>query len=99
MPRTARPFQLDSFEPLRGSGYYTGNLTSLLRNGRADAYDSPDDGGMNNEFWLLLTIESDFDVQFLVCNSDDTPLAGGTWLDGIYMHQNGKLTQVEDYEP
>ena len=92
-------FQLDTFEPLRGMGYYRGNIASKLRNARADAYDSPDDNGVNNEFWLLMTANSDPGVQFLVCHSNDTPMANGTWLDGIYLYQDGKLTPIEDYEP
>jgi prepilin-type N-terminal cleavage/methylation domain-containing protein len=96
---TSNPsFQLDTFEPLRSMGYYRGNITTKLANSRADAYDSPDDNGLNNEFWLLVTVESDPSVQFLICNSDDTPLAANEWLDGIYMYQNGQLTKIEDYE-
>lgn len=92
-------FQLDTFEPLRSMGYYRGNIASKLRNASADAYDSPDDNGVNNEFWLLMTAKSDPGVQFLVCHSNDTPMANGTWLDGIYLYQDGKLTPIEDYEP
>jgi prepilin-type N-terminal cleavage/methylation domain-containing protein len=91
-------FQLDTFEPLRSMGYYNGNITASLVNNRADAYDSPDDNGSNNEFWLLMTVEADPSVQFLVCNSDDTPLAENVWLDGVYMYRNARLTKIEDYE-
>ena len=96
---TSPSFQLDTFEPLRGLGYYNGKITARLLHGRADAYDSPDDNGLNNEFWLLMTLKADPSVRILVCNSDNTPLAGGTWLDGIYLFKDGVLTPIEDYEP
>ena len=97
--QTSPSFQLDTFEPLRSMNYYNGNLAKRLRNGRADAYDSPDDNGLNNEFWLVMTLEADPSVQLLVCNSNDTPLGGNAWLDGVYLYHNGVLTPIEDYEP
>lgn len=96
---TSPSFQLDTFEPLRGAGYYTGNVAESLVNNRADSYDSPDDNGTNGEFWLLMTVEADPSVQFLVCNSDNTPIADGTWLDGIYLVQNGTITPIDKYKP
>lgn len=88
--------QLDTLEPLVSLGYYRGNLASKLRGGRADAYDSPDDQGNNREFWLEMTLAMDPTVRFLVADSDDAPLSGGNYLDGIYLYRNGVLTPIHD---
>jgi prepilin-type N-terminal cleavage/methylation domain-containing protein len=89
-------FELDTFEPLRTMGYYDGEVASKLLNDRADAYDSPDDGGDNREFWLEMTLEFDPAVRFLVCDSDDAPLSGGAYLDGVFLYKDGVLTPIED---
>lgn len=86
-------FNLVSLNPLRGYGYYKGNVTSFLHQGRADWYDSPDDMGRNQEFWLQLTLDVDPSVSFLVARSDDAPLGGGQYLDGVYMFQDGVMIQ------
>ena len=89
---TSNPnFQLDSFDPLRSQGYYDGQVVALLDGARADAYDSPDDVGPNQEFWVQFTLEADPSVQFVVASSDNAPLAGGAWLDGVFMFKNGVL--------
>jgi prepilin-type N-terminal cleavage/methylation domain-containing protein len=85
-------FQLDTFNPLRSQGYYSGHVTARLRNGGADAYDSPDDQGTNQEFWLQLTLDADPSVRFLVCRSDNAPLSGGQWLEGVYVFRDGVLS-------
>jgi len=90
-------FQLDSFEPLRSTGYYRGNVNPRLVNNRADAFDSPNDMGSNQEFWLQLTPKADPDVQIIIANSDNAPMANGQWLDGVYLFDNGTLTQIGDY--
>jgi prepilin-type N-terminal cleavage/methylation domain-containing protein len=87
-------FQVDSFEPLVSMGYYDGRLGSRLLNNRADAYDSPDDNGRNQEFWLEFTLAYDPTVRFLVSDSDDAPLSGGAYYDGIYLFKNGVLTPL-----
>lgn len=87
-------FQLDTFEPLVSLGYYDGRLSSRLVDERADAYDSPDDNGVNQEFWLEITLEYDNTVRFLISDSDNAPLANGQYMDGIYLFRNGALTPL-----
>jgi prepilin-type N-terminal cleavage/methylation domain-containing protein len=85
------PFNLVSLNPLESQGYYNGDITSRLRKGRADSYDSPDDRGRNQEFWLQLTLDADPNVRFLVARSDNAPLGGGQYLDGVYMFRDGVM--------
>jgi prepilin-type N-terminal cleavage/methylation domain-containing protein len=84
-------FDLATMEPLRAKGYYGGNVTDLLLNGRADAFDSPDDLGPNQEFWLEMTLASDPSIRIVVADSDDAPLGGGAWLDGVFIFRKGVL--------
>lgn len=85
---------LVTLEPLRQMGYYRGSVVSRLDGGAFDAYDSPDDMGPNREFWLELTLEIDPTVRVLVADSNDAPLGGGDWYDGIYVWKNGQLQQM-----
>ena len=87
-------FQLDSFEPLVSMGYYDGRLLPRLRGETADGYDSPDDNGVNQEFWLEVTLGYDNTIRFLISDSDDAPLAGGDYMDGIFLYRNGVLTRL-----
>ena len=89
-------FELDTLEPLISLGYYKGSITPKLSNNRADAYDSPDDQGSNQEFWLEMTLKAEPSVRFLVVDSDNAPLSGGTYLDGIYVYLNGVLTPIDE---
>jgi len=91
----APTFQLDSFEPLVSLGYYRGNVTTKLVGGQADAYDSPDDQGPNQEFWLELTLRYDPSVRYLIADSDDAPLGGGEYYDGVFLFRNGVLTPLQ----
>lgn len=84
-------FDLATFDPVRSAGFYRGTMTNLLRNERADGYDSPDDTGENQEFWLEMTLESDPSVRIVVADSNDAPLSGGAILDGVYVYRNGTL--------
>ena len=73
----------------------TGNqINGVLLNGRIDVYQSPDDQGLNQEFWLEMTLERDPSIRLLVTHSDDAPLSGGVWLDGVFVYRNGKLEPV-----
>ena len=87
-------FQLDSFEPLVSEGYYDGRVKGKLEGGQADGYDSPDDQGVNQEFWLELTLKYNPNVRFLIAESDNAPLGGGEYYDGIYMYKGGVLTPL-----
>jgi prepilin-type N-terminal cleavage/methylation domain-containing protein len=90
----APAFELDSFEPLVSMGYYDGRLGSRLLNNQLDAYDSPDDNGQNQEFWLEFSLGYDPTVRFLISDSDDAPLSGGNYYDGFYLFKNGELTPL-----
>lgn len=90
----AMGFDPATLDPLRRRGYYKGTLTSRLAAGRADAYEAPDDGGKNQEFWLEMTLASDPAVRFVVARSDDAPLGEGRWLDGAYLSRRGHLVAV-----
>lgn len=87
-------FQLDTFEPLVSMMYYDGRIATRLLNDRADGYDSPDDQGQNQEFWLEFSLAYDPTVRFLVADSDDAPLSGGVYYDGFYLFRNGVMTPL-----
>lgn len=91
-------FELDTFEPLRSAGLYVGDITTELLDGKADAYDSPDDRGQNREFWLEMTLKADPSVRVLVADSDDAPLSGGDYVDGIFLYRNGELRRIDDLD-
>ena len=82
---------LSTFDPLRSSGQYGGTVSRLLLNAQADAFDSPDDMGTDQEFWLEMTLWHDTTVRVVVADSDNAPLSGGVWLDGVFKFVNGVL--------
>ena len=84
-------FDPETFDPLRKRGYYKGSISTHLYHSRADAYDSPDDLGPNREFWVELSLKSDPSVRVLVARSDDAPLGGGSWRDGVFVYRDGVL--------
>jgi len=84
-------FDLDTFDPLVSEGYHSGRITGKMENEVADGYDSPDDQGVNQEFWIEYTLAYDPTVRFLVADSDDGPLSGGDYVDGVYLYLNGVL--------
>lgn len=84
-------FDIESLDPLNSRGYYRGPLTSHVRNRRVDAYDSPDDLGVNREFWVEMTLRSDPSIRILVARSDDAPMAGGAWRDGVFVFRDSEI--------
>ena len=84
-------FELNTFEPLVAEGYYDGRILGKLEGGTVDGYDSPDDEGINQEFWLEYSMDFEPTVRFLVVDSDNAPLSGGDYMDGIYLYRNGVL--------
>lgn len=84
-------FNLVTFEPLVSMGYYQGNFRERLLNSQADAYDSPDDRGPNQEFWVQMTLLMEPSYQVVIASSDNVPLAPGVWLDGVYVFKNGTM--------
>lgn len=87
-------FDRTSLDPLRRRGYYKGFVTTKLLGSRIDAYDSPDDDGLNREFWLEMTLEQDPNIRFLVVRSDDAPMSGGRWLEGVFICRDGFLEPI-----
>jgi|AP95_1055475.scaffolds.fasta_scaffold06976_2 prepilin-type N-terminal cleavage/methylation domain-containing protein len=89
---TSNPFlNLVTFEPLRSMGYYQGNMLDRLNNSQADSYDSPDDQGPNQEFWVLVTPRIDPSYQIVIASSDNVPLGSGEWMEGVYTYKDGEL--------
>lgn len=82
---------LETLDPLRKRGYYDGPVRLMLNDRRADAYNAPSDGGPQREFWLELTLRGDPTTRVLVARSDDAPLSGGRWLDGVFVFRGGQL--------
>ncbi len=87
-------FNLVNMNPLMKFGYYRGLITAKMLGGKADGYDAPDDLGTNQEFWLEMTLKRDPTVRFLVADSDDAPLGGGTEYDGVYVFRNGVMIDM-----
>ncbi len=89
---TSNPaFNLVTFEPLRTIVGYQGSINARLLNGRADSYDSPDDQGPNQEWWVQMTLLIDPSFQVVIAVSDNVPLLPGTWMQGVYTFENGTL--------
>ena len=81
-------FDTSTFEPLGTMGYYDGRLAPRILNGSLDGYGSPSNG---QEYWLEFTLRHEPSVRFLVSDSDDGPLSGGTFHDGIMYFRKGVL--------
>lgn len=73
-----------TLDPLASMGYYTGKVTTRLEAGQIDGY-----LGTQNEFWLEMTLDNDNSIRFLVADSQNAPLGGGDYRDGIYLFVNG----------
>jgi len=87
-------FNLETLDPLARRGYYRGHLLTKIRDNAIDAYGSPDDRGPNQEFWIEMTLAGDPSVRVLVVKSDDAPMGGGNWLDGVYLFKNDSLENL-----
>ena len=83
-----------TLEPLRRRGYYQGHITTALLDARIDAYAAPDDRGPNQEFWMEMSLECNPSIRILLAHSDDAPLSGGRWLDGVYVYRRGELVKL-----
>ena len=84
-------FDLVTFEPMRSIVGYQGSINSRLVNGQADAYDSPDDRGPNQEWWVQMTLLIDPSFQVVIAASDNVALNPGVWMFGVYTFENGTL--------
>ena len=90
-PDTVEKSGSDILEPLRRRGYYTGDITKRLMDGRVDAYDVPREQGQGPEFWVEMTLAADPSIRVLVARSDDAPLGHGRWMDGVFLLRDGKI--------
>ena len=52
---------------------------------QAEVYDSPDDLGDNQEFYVRMVFARDPAVQFVVSNSDNIDLEPGVRLNGVFI--------------
>lgn len=68
---------------------FKGNMLRFLVNNQIDSYDSPDDEGNNQEYWLQVTFSEDPTIQFIVAHSNNVPLELGTMLNGNFRFDNG----------
>ena len=91
---TGQPFDIQTLDPLARRGYYRGPLLMKIRGNALDAYGSPDDDGPDQEFWIEMTLAGDPSVRVLVVRSDDAPMSGGIWLDGVYLLKNNSLERL-----
>lgn len=86
-------FDLTTFEPMTSMGYNTGNMQERLQNEQASGYDSPDDQGSNQEFWVTMSLKVDPSYTIVVASSDNVPLNSGTWYEGVYVFKDGVQVQ------
>lgn len=88
-----RAFNLTTMTPLSNNGYYSlpGALTRKLVSDRVTAYDSPNVGGSDSQFWAVLTHKQDPTIVVLVANTNDYPGHVGTWYDGVYYIQGSSI--------
>jgi len=92
----SRAFNLTTLAPLSTNGYIgqAGGLTGKLLSGQVTAYDSPNVGGPDTQFWAVLTLAANPSVIVLVANTDEYPGHFGTWYDGVYYIQGSSIVPV-----
>ena len=99
-------FNKDTFFPLTDSSQMLGTPFDIdierfrdkLEGRKAEAFDSPDDTlGDNQEFYIVLPWVKNPSIKFVVAVSDavkyadGTSVAGGNWLDGVFITENGNI--------
>jgi len=91
-----RAFNLTTLAPLSNNGYYSSpdSLTRKLTNSRVTAYDSPNLGGSDTQFWAVLTHVQNSGIVILVASTNDYPGHVGTWYDGVYFIQGSSILPV-----
>ena len=94
-----RALNRTNLAPLSTNGYYPNgvSLTGKLEGGQITAYDSPNVGSPDSQFWAVLTLDADPSINLLVAYTNDYPDHEGTWLQGIYrINGNSIVSIVED---
>jgi prepilin-type N-terminal cleavage/methylation domain-containing protein len=83
---TSNPkFDLITFSPLE----YDGKVTRRMVGQKAELYDSPDDMGNNQEFYVRMVFARDPSVQFVVAHSDNVDIEPGVKLHGVFIYRHG----------
>src|SRR5262245_5419004 len=92
-----RAFNLDNLAPLSTNGYFSNprSLTSKLLDDRVTAYDSPNTGGSDTQYWAILTHKTDPRVVVLVANTDQYPGHAGEQFDGVYFILGSSIVKVD----
>jgi len=92
----SRAFNPDTLAPLSNNGYYSNPsaLTRKLLSNRVTAYDSPNTGGSDTQFWAVLTHKQDSRVVVLVASTDQYPGHIGTQYEGVYFIQGSSIVKV-----
>jgi len=92
----ADAFQLDTLEPLVSRGYvWEGSaILAKLVDREVTAYAAPASGAAAAQFWAVLTLEFDPDVQVLVANTDQYPGHTGEWFEGLYYIEGSDIVPV-----
>ena len=82
----SRALNLTTLNPLVSGGYLQSNMpfVSKLQNDQITAYDSPNVGGSDSQFWAVLTSKVDPGIVVLVASTDQYPGNPGVWYDGVY---------------
>jgi prepilin-type N-terminal cleavage/methylation domain-containing protein len=93
---TTASFDLLTLEPLVSEGYLSDGMPVVqkLHNQTVTAYAAPTAGGANAQFWAVLTLGYDPDVQVLVASTDQFPGHSGDWYEGLYYIQGSELVRV-----
>jgi prepilin-type N-terminal cleavage/methylation domain-containing protein len=88
-----RAFNLSTMSPLTTGGYVKqpGAITSKLRNNQFTAYDSPNAGSSDTQFWVVMTNKKNPSLVVLVANTNQYPSSMGTWYDGIFFIQGTNI--------
>jgi hypothetical protein len=45
-----------------------------------------------------MTLKADPSARVLVADSDDAPLSGGEYVDGIFLYKDGELKRINDLD-
>jgi len=98
-------FDKETFFPLTDETIMAGATVDIeiesfkdrLDGRKAEKFDSPDDMGDNQEFYLILPWQKDPSIKFVIASADNvtyedgTVVDGGNWIDGVYMTRDGAI--------
>ncbi len=92
----ARALNLTTLDPLVSGGYISTAtpFVSKLQGGQLTAYDSPNVGAADSQFWAVLTSNVDPSIVVLVASTDQYPGNPGVWYDGVFYIVGSSIVQV-----